>query len=62
MTPAQSPAAPNTPALLESTRTVLRRAALRAFTIGQFAAAAKWHAQAQEVEQAIEAMRRKAAQ
>jgi hypothetical protein len=63
MIPAQTPASPNTPVLLESTRSVLRRAALRAFSIGQIEAAVKWHAEAQAIEQAIEAMRtRKARQ
>jgi len=57
MTPAQTPAVPNAIVLLESTRSILRRSALRAFSIGQFAAAVKWQGEALELDCTIAAMR-----
>lgn len=56
MTPAQSPASRSALDLLESTRSVLRRSARRAFSIGQFAAAVKWNEEALDLECKIAAM------
>lgn len=57
LSPANSPASRNAIDLLESTRSVLRRSARRAFLIGQFAAAVKWQGEALELDCTIAAMR-----
>lgn len=50
---------PSNPKLdvLESTHSILRRSARRAWSIGQFAAAVKWNSEALELECRIAAMR-----